>query len=112
MKMEAFDPNPPRGFPADEELALRAYNGAFWDLGFRWQWDGNTYRGLCGIGSEKERIRAYLESHQPHLLKAYDPEFLVDLIHDNKARRHAAIVAAHVSGEPLNLSCNGVKGAG
>jgi hypothetical protein len=53
-----------------------------------------------------------LESHQPHLLKAYDPEFLVDLIHENKARRCAAIVAAHVSGEPLNLSCNGVKGAG
>lgn len=110
MNTEALNLTATRNTPANDEADLRAYNGAFWDLGFKWQWDGETYRALGGIRGEKERIRAYLERHQPHLLKAYEPDFLVNLIHDNKARRHDAIVAAHASGEPLNLSCNGVKG--
>lgn len=94
-----------------DELHLCAYNGAFWDLGFKWQWDATTYRELSGVGSEKERIRAYVERQQPHLLKAYEPDFLIDLIHENKMRRHQAMVAARDSGARLNLSCNGVRGA-
>ena len=93
-----------------DDADLHAYNGAFWDLGFKWQWDERTYRELSGIAGEKARIRAYLEDHQPHLLKAYDPEFLVNLIHDNKARRRIAIVASRERGEHLNPACNGVKG--
>lgn len=109
--MRALDVGTLRPSAAREEIDLDAYNGAFWDLGFKWRWDGETYRALCGLGDEKERIRAYLESQQPHLLKAYDAEFLVDLIHENKSRRHDAIVAAQESGTPLELTCNGVKGA-
>jgi predicted heme/steroid binding protein len=95
---------------ASDEMARCAYNGTFWDLGFKWQWDGETYRALCSIGDEKERIRTYIRDHQSHLLQAYDPEFLVNLIHENKARRHDAILAARASGTPVNLNCNGVKG--
>ena len=91
-----------------EDFHLRAYNGAFWDLGFKWQWDAGTYRELCRFGDEKERIRVYVERHHPHLLKAYDADFLVGLIHDNMVQRHAAIAAAAASGQPPNLSCNGV----
>lgn len=93
-----------------DDTHLSAYNGAFWDLGFRWQWDADTYRDLCNVPGEKERIRTYVEHHQPHLIKAYDLDFLIDLIHANKTRRHAAIVAANESGRPLDLSCNGVRG--
>jgi len=96
---------------AGEETDLHAYNGAFWDLGFKWQWDEMMYRELRGISSESERILNYLVNHQPHLLKAYEPEFLVSLIQRNKAQRHKAIVAAKARGEPTNLTCNGVKGA-
>lgn len=93
-----------------DEAHLSAYNGAFWDLGFKWQWDEDTYRGLGETAGEKERIRVYVERHQPHLTRAYDMEFLINLIHDHKTRRHAAIVAANESGRPLDLQCNGVRG--
>lgn len=97
--------------PEADDTHRCAYNGAFWDIGFKWQWDADTYRELCRMPEEKARIRAYVERHQPHLLKAYDPDFLVDLIHDNKVRRHGAIVAAKAAGKPLNLSCNALKAA-
>ncbi|MCW5605991.1 MAG: LysR family transcriptional regulator [Burkholderiales bacterium] len=93
-----------------DDLQLSAYNGAFWDLGFKWQWDAATYRELCGVPGEKERIRAYVERHQPHLAAAYDLDFLAGLIHDHKTKRHAAIVAAHEAGRMPDLSCNGVRG--
>lgn len=93
-----------------DDTHLSAYNGAFWDLGFKWQWDADTYRSLGDAAAEKERIRTYVERHQPHLTRAYDMEFLINLIHDHKTRRHAAIVAANASGQPLDLHCNGVRG--
>jgi len=69
---------------------LDAYNGTFWDLGFRWSWDAETYRELCALPEEKERIRRYIDRHQPHLLKAYDCDFLASLILESKARRQSA----------------------
>ena len=65
---------------ADDEGERSAYNAAFWRLGFSWQWDPATYRELALIPQEKERIRRYLERHQPHLLKAYDSDFLCEVI--------------------------------
>jgi hypothetical protein len=95
---------------AADETHLSAYNGAFWDLGFKWQWDKETYRDLAETAGEKERIRVYVERHQPHLTRAYDMEFLINLIHDQKTQRYAAIVAANASGRQLNLHCNGLRG--
>ena len=100
----------PTRHEAADDTHLSAYNGAFWDLGFRWQWDAATYSSLGESASEKERIRAYVERHQSHLTRAYDMDFLINLIHEHKTRRHAAIVAAHASGRPLDLHCNGVRG--
>ena len=93
-----------------DDTDLAAYNGAFWDLGFKWQWDADTYRELRSLPGDKARIRAYVERHQPHLAKAYDLEFLADLIHTNKARRHEAMLSARATGRPPALSCNGVRG--
>lgn len=95
---------------AADDTHLSAYNGTFWDLGFKWQWDADTYRSLGNAAGEKERIRTYVERHQPHLTRAYDMEFLINLILDHKTRRYAAIVAANASGRPLELYCNGVRG--
>jgi hypothetical protein len=87
---------------------LDAYNGAFWDLGFRWQWDRQTYREICGGATEEERVRGYITRHQPHLLVAYDADTLAKLIVDNKTRRQAAVEAARAAGRRAELSCTGL----
>ena len=67
------------------EMERNAYNAAFHDLGFRWHWDSETYRNLTrSIADAKERVRHYLETRQAHLLKAYDAEFLVGIIVENR----------------------------
>jgi hypothetical protein len=73
-----------------EERERNAYNAAFWQLGLHWQWDAATYRELAAISQEKERIRAYVERHQPHLLKAYDLDFLCEVIAARKANPEVA----------------------
>ncbi len=76
---------------AHEETERNAYNGAFYELGLRWHWDAQTYSALvqrCQQASD--RVRVYLESAQPHLLRAYDAEFLVAAIEARKATRSAA----------------------
>lgn len=61
-----------------------AYNAAFHELGFEWSWEQADYEALEPIADEKERIAAWLKAHRAHLLKAYEPGFLVDLIYATK----------------------------
>src|SRR5438477_8258145 len=69
-----------------DEMERNAYNAAFYELGFRWHWDRNTYEALLSRGhSAEDRISHYLETQQPHLLRAYDAEFLVEMIQAKKA---------------------------
>ena len=68
------------------EIQRNAYNAAFYELGFGWHWDTPTYQAIACQSDECLRLRAYLEQHQPHLLKAYDPEFLVEAILTMKER--------------------------
>src|SRR6266516_3398084 len=61
-------------FSTDEaaELERNAYNAAFYELGFRWHWDGDTFASLQAFSKSCDRIRNYLETQHPHLLSAYD----------------------------------------
>jgi len=69
-----------------DDLELNAYNAAFYELGFRWFWDRETYRELFSRNAPAaENIHHYLRTRQPHLLKAYDAAFLVLVITDKKA---------------------------
>ena len=69
------------------DLERDAYNAAFYELGLRWHWDDETYAGLLRHSEPPEtRIRHYLETRQPHLLKAYDAAFLVDVIQQRAAQ--------------------------
>ena len=69
-----------------DEMERNAYNAAFNELGFRWYWDRDTYEQLLQRSENAgERIRQYLETHQPHLLRAYDATFLVAAIEEKKA---------------------------
>ena len=70
-----------------------AYNAAFYELGLKWHWDGNIYQSLLPNSDEKERIRSYLETYQPHLLKSYDADFLTNVIQTTKARCFDAMTA-------------------
>lgn len=74
------------------DFHLDAYNAAFHELGLRWHWDRALYQGELSGAEEKERILAYLRTHQFHLLMAYDPEFLVSAIQTTKARWYDALL--------------------
>jgi hypothetical protein len=69
-----------------EEMERNAYNSAFYELGFRWYWDQQTYDELQGLSRDADaRLRHYLGTRHPHLLKAYEVDFLVTVIEDKKA---------------------------
>lgn len=77
-------PRPRVAAEADPELD--AYNAAFHELELEWRWDRGVLRDLAGIGTEKERISAYLRAHKPHLLKVYDADALAAEIVEVKNR--------------------------
>jgi hypothetical protein len=67
----------------DEELDRNAFNAAFNELGLRWHWDSETHVGLLRQSADTTaRLRYYLETQQPHLLRAYDADFLVGVIQE------------------------------
>lgn len=73
--------------PADPAIwaELNAYNASFHDLGLRWHWDVDTFLDLQAHTDPCERLRRYLEASHPHLLKAYDAEFLASAIEARKS---------------------------
>lgn len=80
-----------QAFPrfAEANPELDAYNAAFHELGLDWHWDAEVWARLAPIEGDRERICAYLRAWHPHLLKAYDAEFLGEAIVDIKARQAA-----------------------
>ncbi len=71
----------------NSEIERNAYNAAFYELGFRWHWDRETYCQLLRHSQDgAARICQYLNSHQPHLLRAYEAEFLAEAIEQKKEK--------------------------
>ncbi|MGJ3701712.1 hypothetical protein [Variovorax sp. AFSI2.2] len=67
------------------ETERNAYNAAFYELGFRWHWDRETYCQLLRQSQDGiERVSHYLNAYQPHLLRAYDAKFLAEVIEQKK----------------------------
>lgn len=66
------------------EAHRQAYNAAFEELGLNWHWDPVTYACLPERGSKG--LRSYLQKEHPHLLRAYDADFLVNAIETAKSR--------------------------
>jgi hypothetical protein len=48
------------------------------------EWDA----AACGTG--RENVRAWLEKERPHLLRAYDAEFLVNAVESTRERQQSA----------------------
>jgi hypothetical protein len=78
----------PRPAPAVRESSreLDAYNAAFDELELDWHWDRAILEGLTAVGTEKDRICAYLRAHRPHLLTVYDADALAEQIAEVKFR--------------------------
>ena len=73
-----------------DDRDLDAYNAAFHELGLRWHWDSATYEALLSLAVDgPTRVRHYLQTQQPHLLRAYDADFLVALIERKAAAQRA-----------------------
>lgn len=69
-----------------DEMDRNAYNAAIYELGFKWHLDSDAYESMVRHSSNAfEQVRHHLETQQPHLLRAYDPTFLVNLILTKKA---------------------------
>ncbi len=64
-----------------EELHRQAYNQAFLDFGFNWQWDANRYAELLTISGGQARIARHID--------------LIDLPHAEKTRLRRLIPAVH-----------------
>ena len=75
------------GEPGDREL--NAYNAAFYELGLRWHWDSATYEALLSLGGDgPTRVRHYLQTQQPQLLRAQRPSHQAqERLAAQKARR-------------------------
>ena len=94
------------------ELERNAYNAAFYELGLRWHWDSDTYDELARrSASEAERIRHYLAVRQPHLLKAYDADFLVELIRQKQVEHRSRNDAAPARPFDWSQTLSGELGA-
>jgi hypothetical protein len=79
-----------------------AYNAAFEELGLTWHWDAKTYERLQAATRGRESVRAYLETEQSHLLRAYEADFLVNAIETAKARCRAEMAGprSHTASRP------------
>ncbi|SAL71110.1 hypothetical protein AWB71_04324 [Caballeronia peredens] len=67
-----------------------AFNTAFEELDLMFRWDAQTYRALASADSDYGKIAQYIETHCPHLLKAYSAEFLCQAI---VARKNSMVEA-------------------
>ena len=71
----------------DRFEARKKVIAAFEELGLTWHWDAGIWSRLPGRG--REAVRAYVETEQAHLLRAYDADFLVEAVESAKARCQA-----------------------
>jgi hypothetical protein len=76
-----------------DDAHLSAFNAAFSDLGLRFRWDQATLDVLKEFTSEAARITAYIERFHAHLHRAYDAEFLAQMILSKKARYYREFAA-------------------
>lgn len=84
MKALIFDVD---GTLADTEDAHRkAFNDAFVEFKFDWNWDRTLYKKLLKVTGGKQRIRFFLEDHDPEFLKQDKIDDLILSLHQTKTK--------------------------
>ena len=76
-----------------DDAHLSAYNAAFSELGLRFRWDPATLDMLKEFNSEAARITAFIERYHSHLHRAYDADFLAQMILHKKAQYYSEFAA-------------------
>ncbi|HZY18063.1 MAG TPA: hypothetical protein VFE82_06235 [Ramlibacter sp.] len=59
---------------------IHAYSAVIDALDLGWDWDPATH------GAGPQGLRAWLEKERPHLLRAYDCDFLISAMESTRAR--------------------------
>lgn len=80
---------------AAHEVDRHALNFAFSEMELGWFWDEKTYADLHARAAGRDPVRAWVEDRQPHLLSAYDADFLVGAIRSIQARCAAEAQQPH-----------------
>ena len=71
--------------PAHADEATRnSYNSTFAVMELDWHWDRETYPQLRSAGDGRAALRAYVQQHRPHLLRAYGVDCLIDAIEQTR----------------------------
>lgn len=84
MKALIFDVD---GTLADTEDAHRkAFNDAFVEFKFDWNWDQALYKKLLKVTGGKQRIRFFLEEHNPNFLTQDNIDDLILSLHQTKTK--------------------------
>lgn len=78
-----------------DDAHLSAYNAAFSDLGLRFRWDRATLDVLREFNGESARITAYIERYHSHLHRAYDADFLAQMILHKKHQYYSEFATAN-----------------
>src|ERR1700741_4651814 len=78
LRMRPVTATAPANDPLVSELA--AYNRAFCELELPWHWDATTLIQLKSIATDSDVVGAYVERSQAHLLRAYEKDFLRNLV--------------------------------
>jgi hypothetical protein len=84
------------------DIHRSAYNAAFHELGLKWHWDAAHYESALPASQEKAHLLSYLRNHQPHLLKAYDADFLVEAITAAKGRCYEVLLISGSTRHTVN----------
>ncbi len=73
-----------------EEMHRLAFNRAFAELGYGWEWSVSQYRELLLTAGGKERIRAYWQSLDPQAAARPEATQAIAAIHACKTRHYEA----------------------
>jgi len=90
--------HPPAAAGAAFEAHRHATNAAFHELDLQWYWDAATFARVQPYG--RAGLRDWVRQERPHLLRAYDLDFLVDAIEQVRARCLARIATGEGALQP------------
>jgi HAD superfamily hydrolase (TIGR01509 family) len=76
-----------------EDTHRKAFNEAFDKKGLPWHWDHRLYRQLLAVSGGKERIRHFIDVHDPERLHSKDLDGYIRDLHAAKTAIYTRMIA-------------------